>query len=453
MTPRIAVIGDSLLDIDVEGVSTRRMPDAPAPVVDELNCGYRPGGAGLAAVLAREFGAEVTLLTALADDPEGDRLRDLLGEKVEVAAIPLDGLTNCKRRIRSNGEIVMRLDQGDGRASRSPVAKRILDRVEGVDAVLVSDYGRGVAANPDVRRAISRLTKNIPVVWDPHPKGPRIVPGVSLATPNEGEARRVCPDLPPAMAARELVNRWGCKAVAVTTGASGAVFAERLFDGETTVPVPEHLQSRGDTCGAGDAFAAAAAVASTQTSSIPSIVETAVNGAIEYVRAGGPEQFSVPDPNRSRPTGEDGFALAQRIRRCGGRIIATGGCFDLLHAGHVQLLEQARALGDVLIVCLNSDASVAASKGPNRPIVPAKERAAVLLALSAVDAVIVFDAPSPTGVLEQLRPDVWVKGSDYAGQVMDEAATVRRHGGEIVLVPVLSGHSTTRLVVAARKSA
>jgi rfaE bifunctional protein nucleotidyltransferase chain/domain len=140
------------------------------------------------------------------------------------------------------------------------------------------------------------------------------------------------------------------------------------------------------------------------------------------------------------------------VRAGGGTVVATGGCFDLLHAGHVSLLRQARALGDALVVCLNSDESVRRLKGPGRPIVSAEDRARLLTELVSVDAVVVFEEPSPAAVLERLRPHVWVKGGDYAEADMPEAATVRWHGGEVVLIPTVSGYSTSRLVAAAHGS-
>jgi rfaE bifunctional protein nucleotidyltransferase chain/domain len=146
----------------------------------------------------------------------------------------------------------------------------------------------------------------------------------------------------------------------------------------------------------------------------------------------------------------DAWRTVAEVRAHGGRIVAAGGCFDLLHAGHVGLLRAARGLGDCLVVCLNSDSSVRALKGPGRPLMRAEDRARILTALEYVDAVVVFGEPTPVAVLDRLRPDVWVKGGDYASDELTEAAVVRRHGGEVVLLPYLSRHSTTALVDAAR---
>jgi rfaE bifunctional protein nucleotidyltransferase chain/domain len=139
-------------------------------------------------------------------------------------------------------------------------------------------------------------------------------------------------------------------------------------------------------------------------------------------------------------------ALAERVRAQGGTVIATGGCFDLLHAGHVRMLETARALGDCLIVCLNSDASVRRLKGPGRPVVRQDDRAAVLAALASVDAVAIFDEDDPRAVLGELRPHVWAKGGDYAIADLPEAAVLAAWDGRAVIVPYVSGRSTTRLI-------
>jgi rfaE bifunctional protein nucleotidyltransferase chain/domain len=138
------------------------------------------------------------------------------------------------------------------------------------------------------------------------------------------------------------------------------------------------------------------------------------------------------------------------LRRRGGRLVATGGCFDLLHPGHLSLLRQARALGDALVVCVNSDESVRRRKGPGRPIVPAADRIALLEALEPVDAVIMFEEDTPAVLLDTVRPDVWVKGGDYTVEDLPEAPVVRRHGGQVVIVSLVAGYSTSRLVSAAQ---
>jgi rfaE bifunctional protein nucleotidyltransferase chain/domain len=203
----------------------------------------------------------------------------------------------------------------------------------------------------------------------------------------------------------------------------------------------------GDPCGAGDRFAATA-TARLAAGALPSeAVRVAVAEASEFVAAGGAAAAFAP---AGRPAGDDAFGLAERVRAAGGTVVATGGCFDLLHAGHVRMLAAARALGDCLIVCLNSDASVARLKGPDRPLVGQDDRAAVLAGLRCVDGVTVFEEDDPRAVLRRLRPHVWAKGGDYAIADLPEAATLADWGGEAVIVPYVAGRSTTDLIQRAR---
>ncbi|WP_206785597.1 PfkB family carbohydrate kinase [Amycolatopsis sp. MtRt-6] len=449
----LVVLGDTLLDVDAEGTAERLCPEAPVPVVDLTARRRRPGGAGLAALLAARSAAEVVLVTPLGDDEGGHALTGLLEPDVTVLPLPLRGATVCKTRVRAGGQSLLRLDSGDGTATTDPLPARVRDVLADAGAILVADYGRGLTRNPDVRRLLRELAERIPVVWDPHPRGAQPVPGTRLVTPNLAEARAVLAGHDePAELAKLLRGHWHADAVAVTVGSRGAVLADGL--GETTVPIPAAARTPGhpapDTCGAGDRFAAAATAALLGGADTTEAVVTAVEAAARFVATGGATALAtndgpVPDPQPAT----DAFGLAERIRETGGRLIATGGCFDLLHPGHVSLLRQARALGDALVVCLNSDASVRGLKGPGRPLVRDRDRARLLTALSFVDAVAVFDEPSPTAVLERLRPDVWVKGGDYADADLPEREVVERHGGEVVLVPTVPGYSTSRLVAAA----
>jgi rfaE bifunctional protein nucleotidyltransferase chain/domain len=204
----------------------------------------------------------------------------------------------------------------------------------------------------------------------------------------------------------------------------------------------------GDPCGAGDSFAAAAAAALADGAVTGEAVAGAVAAASAFVARGGASAWSSlgepVEPNVVAEPGVDG--VIARVRAAGGTVVATGGCFDLLHPGHVATLRAARGLGDCLVVCINSDASVRRLKGPSRPLVTAADRARVLEALEFVDAVVVFDEDTPAEVLDRLRPDVWAKGGDYAGADLPEAAVLQRWGGQAVVLPYLDGHSTTALL-------
>ncbi|MEU1545608.1 D-glycero-beta-D-manno-heptose 1-phosphate adenylyltransferase [Nocardia sp. NPDC005745] len=452
----LVVVGDSILDVDIEGVANRLSPEAPVPVVDVERRWVRPGGAGLAAALAAQSVADVSLITATTDDRDGHTLARLLGRDVRVVRMPLRGETVRKTRIRAAGQSLLRLDTGDGTADGGQLTASVTRTLRAAGAILVADYGRGVAAHPQIRHVLTELTRSVPVVWDPHPRGPAPTPGASLVTPNLKEARQFAPGYVEAdELAKVLRDEWAADSVAVTTGSAGAVLAngKRL----TVVPVPAEIRIAGhagtDTCGAGDRFASAATAALCHGSTVAEAVSHAVDAAARFVAAGGAATLSICDSTAAAEsdtteTGRSAFEVAARVRAAGGRLVATGGCFDLLHPGHVSLLRRARAMGDALVVCLNSDASVRRLKGPHRPIVPARDRARLLIALSSVDAVVVFDESAPSALLDRLRPDVWVKGGDYTGVDLPEAAVVRGYGGEIALIPTVRGYSTTQLVAA-----
>ncbi|MCO1599728.1 PfkB family carbohydrate kinase [Micromonospora sp. RHAY321] len=460
----VVVVGDTLLDRDVEGVVNRLCPDSPVPVLDETAAIDRPGGAGLAAVFAAAQGAEVVLVTALADDAGGARLSALLAAAgVQVYPLALSGATPEKIRLRARGRVLLRHDRGGAPGEPGQPSDEVLRVIDAASAVLVSDYGRGVARQPALRAALAAT--RAPVVWDPHPRGPAAVPGVHLATPNESEVRELVPALPGAsrlatasQGAQGLRRRWRAGAVAVTLGGDGALLCHA---GSTPLVVPTPGAAEGDTCGAGDRFAAAASLALAQGALVSEAVQAAVAEASAYV-AGGGVAAALPPPVRPVPAGVVGpggdrvgvaavATLLADVRASGGTVVATGGCFDLLHAGHVATLQAARQLGDCLIVCVNSDASVAGLKGPDRPVMSEGDRSRLLAALSCVDAVMIFDEPTPDAALSWLRPDIWVKGGDYAtgggdAATLPEAEVLRRWGGHTVVVPYLDGRSTTDMI-------
>jgi D-beta-D-heptose 7-phosphate kinase / D-beta-D-heptose 1-phosphate adenosyltransferase len=457
----IVVVGDALLDVDLVGTASRLTPDAPVPVVEDVETRERPGGAALAAVIAaRSTRREVVLVTPMAGDADADRLRALLAGRVRLVEIPATGGTAVKRRLRVGDHSVARIDSGAPVTGLGELPAAAARAVREAAAVLVADYGRGTTADPAVRAVLAEAGG--PVVWDPHPRGADPVPNARLVTPNGAEAARVASlagmaagvaaegDGLAAVGARAeaLIRHWGVGAVVVTLGARGALLS---YGEGAPMVVPATPVTGGDPCGAGDSFAAAAALALADGAVTGEAVAAAVASAGAFVARGGASAWDVaaaPAPDVVAEPGADG--VIARVRAAGGTVVATGGCFDLLHPGHVATLRAARGLGDCLVVCINSDDSVRRLKGPSRPLVTAADRARVLEALEFVDAVVVFDEDTPAEVLDRLRPDVWAKGGDYAGADLPEAAVLRRWGGQAVVLPYLDGHSTTALVERSR---
>jgi rfaE bifunctional protein nucleotidyltransferase chain/domain len=460
----LVVLGDALLDRDVDGQVRRLSPDAPAPVLEDAAASCRPGGAALAARLAASDGIPVVLAAPFGDDAASVIAVSLLAPYVSVVRLPLTGTLPEKTRFRAAGRTLLRADQGGGQAGPLTAAAvaALADVLAGAGAILVSDYGRGVTADREVRSLLEREARRVPLVWDPHPKGAPPVPRTRLVTPNHAEALSATGAagasgelLPSAVAAaRELGSRWSADAVAVTLAEQGAVLVQGAT-GPLVIPAPPVASA--DPCGAGDRFAATAAAALRRGALTSEAVTAAVTAASAYLAAGGVSRYGTggeagaEDPVRAGvvsdvvSAGRDAGELARRVRAAGGTVVATGGCFDLLHAGHVSLLQTARSLGDCLIVCLNSDDSVRRLKGQGRPLNHAADRVAVLAALGCVDAIAVFEEDTPCEVLDLLRPDIWVKGGDYDGRELPEAARLETWGGIAVTVPYLSGRSTTRL--------
>ncbi len=458
---RLVVIGDVVLDRDVLGSAERVAPDAPVPVVDVGDTHESPGGAGLTALLCARAGVSVTLVCPLADDDAGARLRAAMeAGGVGVHALGHEGATRTKTRVRVAGQSLVRLDDGGTGAPSAVGADDLAAVLAGADVVLVSDYGAGTTGHRTVRAALERSAARAPMVWDPHPRGGEPVPGCALVTPNASEAARVVGGgaADPARSCGALRSRWRAGAVAVTAGPRGAFLARAGETGSGGAPlyVPAPPVASGDPAGAGDRFAASAAIALARGADPASAVAVAVAAASAWVDAGGASGWReraragaasqlrpVPDAPTAATDATGARALADRVRASGGTVVATGGCFDVLHAGHVAMLAGAARLGDALVVLLNSDASVARLKGSGRPVNPAVDRAAVLLALGSVDAVALFEEDDPRCALDGLRPDVWVKGGDYVVADLPEAPLVRGWGGEVVLLPHLEGRSTT----------
>ena len=460
---RIVVVGDVMLDVDLSGEATRLSPDAPVPVVDISGVRRRAGGAGLVARMLAQDGWPVTLVTVLGNDDAGSQLRAHLAG-VQLVAGTSGYPSPVKTRVRAGSHPVVRFDQGCEKTPVPDVSPAMLRAVEQAGVVIVADYGRGLAANPRLRALLGRLAGEVPIVWDPHPSGPEPVPGVAVVTPNISEATKAVQAGSGSAAgsadtvAEILLQRWRSRAVLVTRGEEGAVLLRQGDTSARAVPAPR--VEAGDPCGAGDRLAASLAVHLLAGSDLPEAAALAVHDAADFLAAGGvsalPDTAGAdaaaghPAPAAGRRTTEP-LLLARSVRERGGTVVATGGCFDLIHAGHVRSLTAARGLGDCLIVCLNSDDSVRRLKGPQRPIIGQHDRAELLLAMECVDAVMVFDEDTPEAALDRLRPDLWVKGGDYKGARLPEADLVERWGGRCLTVPFHPARSTTGLADALAK--
>lgn len=493
MSPlELVVVGDALLDRDIEGTVERLAPDAPVPVLDQRAMRSRPGGAGLAAALAAGAGHSVTFVTALGGDAAGRELAALLGYAgVRLIDLGLGGPTPQKIRLRAAERTMLRLDRESAvPATIGPLNASARAAIGWAKGILVADYGRGVCSQSGIRAALGeQVARGVPLTWDPHLRGAPPVPGATLVTPNHLEAAHFATQIGgegiAACAARAvwLRDHWRALAVCVTRGAKGAVIADER---QEPLAVDAPAAGDGDVCGAGDAFAARAAALLADGVPVRRAACEAVHAASTFVRDGGASRIgqSRAEPARSHGgRASHQAAIGQRApreasvggrapheaavvrarsgiaegldqalqtiaatRARGGRVVATGGCFDLLHAGHLHTLQAARSLGDCLIVCLNGDESVRRLKGSARPLVPATERAALLAALECVDAVVVFEQDTPEALLERLRPDVWAKGGDYAGALLPESRTLEQWGARCVVLPQLDGRSTTRLL-------
>lgn len=465
MTAPLVVVGDALLDRDLIGHVERLCPDAPVPVVDSPRQRLRPGGAALAAHVAARYGRNVVLVAPLGDDSASRRLCALLEPHVEVVRLPLDGSIPQKVRVRAGGQSLLRLDLGGGVLGGFTSRARAV--LAAARAVLISDYGHGTAAHPELRALLAGQAGRVPLVWDPHPKGPAPVEGTRLATPNLDEALRAAQpaysaavsgraaaDERSALALAEwcantLLGHWRAAAVAVTLGSRGALLS--VGQGACLL-APAVPVTGSDSCGAGDCFAATATSALAGGALVSEAVITAVRETGQYVAAGGAAGLwmsKAPD-SPAPPTDQRAEDVIAATRAAHGTVVATGGCFDLLHVGHVNLLRSARTLGDCLIVCLNSDASIARLKGPDRPVNPLADRITVLEALDCIDAVTVFDEDTPHAVLSRIRPDIWVKGGDYAATNLPEAPLLASWGGQCLVLPYIAGHSSARLLHAIR---
>lgn len=462
--PRIVVIGDVMLDRWWLGASDRLTREAPAPVVRITERIDAPGGAANTAMNLAALGARVSLIGRVGADAAGERACRLL----EQAGVDTDGLvragtTVCKTRIMAGDQVLVRLDDEAEPPPADPGAG--CPDLAAVDAVLVCDYG-GLSPSDPALRAVEAAREKIPLlVVDAH--DPRRWKGLhpDIVTPNAAEAEIILGDpLGDGAARADAAEReaerlrllTGARIVALTLDRDGALLLAE--DGEP-VRTTAHPASERFASGAGDTFAAALTAALCSGASPAQAVVLAQCAADIAVEQFGtsvcPTARLAERLSARRPRLLDATGLARRIeaeRAAGRRVVFSNGCFDVIHRGHTSYLHEARDLGDVLVVAVNSDASVRRLKGPGHPVNPAEDRAAVLAELECVSYVTVFDDDTPAALLELLRPEVYAKGGDYSPEMLTETAVVEAYGGEVAIVGYVADHSTSGMIARIRSS-
>ena len=459
------VVGDIMLDEYVAGQVDRISPEAPVPVVLVRNVEYRLGGAANVARQVAALGAHASLAGLIGRDDAGTRILGLCkASGINTCAVrSLDNRPSSRKlRVLAKQQQMVRLDWEDPAPCPDESARWMLDCLEqsGMpDVIILSDYAKGVLT-PLLMAGLmaSARPRGVSVVVDPKRTDFSAYRGASLVKPNLRElelaiGRRFDPDDAEtiAAAAQALARDNGVQGLIVTRGERGMIVAPAH---EPWVSIAAHERDIFDATGAGDTVVAvlATAIACGATVGEAAHIANAAGGiVVGKVGAVSAEPHELIEALRDQH-GRKVFERAElatkvkRWRAAGLRVVFTNGCFDLLHAGHLSLLHQAAACGDKLVLAVNSDTSVQRLKGPDRPVIPQHERAAMLAALSCVDAVTLFDEDTPLQTIEALGPDVLVKGQDYRIEQVVGRDAVETAGGQIILVPLLAEKSTTALI-------
>ena len=465
--PRVVVHGDIMLDEYLSGEVDRISPEAPIPIIAGNSYVYRLGGAANVAANLASLGSRVDLTGIVGDDEAAGRLEKLLARDSVDAShlITVHGRqTTRKLRVVAGSQQIVRIDFEDtAPPAKDFVAQQIATTkrlVKGADALIISDYNKGACSDSVLSELIEYArAMGVPVLSDPKGKSYGKYAGSSVITPNRKEASEAVgvplannDDI--ADAAMELRRSLELDACVVTLGAHGMF----LSDQEGNRNIPAFSQDVADVTGAGDCVIAALgvglackltnlsscvfanAVASIAVSKVGSVAVTLDEVTRKYASAS-----IYRSASKIVPVGllED---KVRELKEAGKTIVFTNGCFDVFHAGHVDNLHQCAELGSAVIVGLNSDASVRMLKGPGRPVNSADDRAAILVALEAVDMVVIFDDDTPEHLIRIVRPDVLVKGADYTNKDVVGRDFVESYGGRVELVPFKKGVSTTTLL-------
>ena len=475
-TPRVLMLGDLILDRYSHGTVDRISPEAPIQVLRVQRESERLGGAGFSAQVARTLGARVSMIAVVGNDDAGSRVQDLARER----DITLDAVTEEGRRTSTktryvatspaNAQQVLRVDRESTDTIRGETESSLRARVELAlpqhDVVLVNDYGKGLLTESLLQFVVAAAqAANVPVIVDPY-KATDFARyrGATALTPNRHELGRATglptgTTLEAGHAANALAHTLGASFVLATLDRDGMVLSAAATEAAAT-HIPTDPREVFDVTGAGDVVLAVLGTAlaggaspheAAALANVAAGIEVEHVGVVPVTRSDLANRLALLAAREgiaglAATSVDNVVTLCRHYREDGRTVVFTNGCFDILHAGHVHYLSRARALGDVLIVGLNSDRSVAALKGPTRPVNGQADRAAVLLGLEAVAHVVVFNDDTPLELIRAIRPHVLVKGMDWKDKGVVGRELVEADGGRVELVELLDGRSSTHTI-------
>lgn len=462
----VLVIGDAVLDTYLTGTTERLCREAPVPIVDIKRVHQMPGGAGNTAVNLSKLGANVNFLSVIGFDKEG---KDLISSFNSLGVNALNILkeernTLVKQRIIADSQMIVRFDQGTTSPIKEETEDKLIDKMIDLfiesDAVIVSDYGYGILTEKVIKTlsALQKKSKKVLVV-DSKYLGKYKNMDITAIKPNYNEVTAILGlndkrDYDSRISQvtafkEEILKITNSKIAAVTLDIDGALIIEKDYVYRTYTRAVRNIKA----AGAGDTFTAAFALGLASEATVSQSAEIASMASFIAVRKD-ETAFCTLDELTSLMLGNEKFVtsinkfkiiLSEYIKQ-GKKIVFTNGCFDILHKGHVQYLNNAKSLGDILIVAINSDVSVKKIKGETRPINPLEDRVSVLSGLSSVDHIIPFDENTPINLIKIAKPNVYVKGGDYQKVDLPEAPIVENYGGRVEILPYLKGHSTTNII-------
>lgn len=448
-----------MLDKYLFGATGRISPEAPVPVVHIQSSDDRPGGAANVAVNLSALGAATSLIGVVGDDASGDTLRRVLSDRsIDCDFVKVeDRPTITKTRVQSRGQQLIRLDQENAKPlSDGRMTEQLAASLGGVGAVILSDYGKGALS--DVRAMIVACkAASVPVFVDPKGTDFTKYRGAFLLTPNQGEFEAVAGvcESDEELVARgtAMVEELELSALLITRSEKGMLLLE---SGSEPLFLSTEAREVFDVTGAGDTVIATLAASVAAGESLASAANLSNIAAGLVVRKIGvatvtPSEIRVALHRRGQ--GGRGLFTEPELKSAideaksrGERVVMTNGCFDILHAGHVSYLEEAKSLGDRLVVAVNDDASVKRLKGETRPVNPLEDRMLVLAGLASVDWVVPFSEDTPAALIENMLPDVLVKGGDYAVDEIAGGKAVLESGGEVRVLAFKDGRSTSGII-------